>query len=466
MIVSPANSITRRAWLRHAGLGVLFPGWLEGRSAASSGANASPGFGKAKSVLLLYASGGQSHLDMWDPKPNAPVEVRGEFGTIATKVPGIRMGEHMPRIARIADRYTLLRSVSHDDLDHGSATYYALTGHPHARKSSNPPPRPTDEPTFGSIVMRLRPGGKLPYAAVHLNAPALVPEDNAPGQFAGFLGRGYEPLIVGEPGADALPGLEPFPELTPGRQHGRRLLQERLQGNQGGPLDRMAREMDTTYQRAYEVLNSPRVRPAFDLSREPQNLRERYGLYRQGQACLLARRLLEAQVPWVTVVLNRSNRGQDKAPHATEAYGWDTHNDIFEALRDHLLPRFDQTFSTLILDLEERGLLESTLVVCMGEFGRAPRVALEKRFAGATPGRQHWASVYSIVLAGAGVMRGGVVGASDRIGAYPSLLPVNPADVAATMFAALGIDPASHYTDLAGRPYTISPGKPIAALYG
>src|SRR5262249_52525223 len=184
-----------------------------------------------------------------------------------------------------------------------------------------------------------------------------------------------------------------------------------------------------------------------------------------GQACLLARRLVEAGVPWVTVMFNRSNRGQDKDPDLTEVYGWDTHNDIFEALKVHLLPRFDQTVSALLLDLHERGLLDTTLVVCMGEFGRAPRVALERNFAGSTPGRKHWAMVYSIVLAGAGVARGAVVGASDRNGAYPSTTPVGPGDVAATMFSALGIEPDGYYTDLSGRPYQIAEGRPIASLY-
>jgi uncharacterized protein (DUF1501 family) len=181
---------------------------------------------------------------------------------------------------------------------------------------------------------------------------------------------------------------------------------------------------------------------------------------------LLGRRLVEAGVPWVTVFFNHSIRGQDNHPDATDWYGWDTHNDIFESLKVHLLPRFDRTFATLLDDLEARGLLDETLVVCMGEFGRAPRVALEPRFAGATPGRKHWAAVYSIVMAGAGVGRGGVVGASDRIGAYPAGIAYGPGDVAATLFAALGIDPSSHYTDAAGRPYVVSTGKPIAAAYG
>jgi hypothetical protein len=174
---------------------------------------------------------------------------------------------------------------------------------------------------------------------------------------------------------------------------------------------------------------------------------------------------VEAGVPYINGIWNQSNRGQDAEPDDTDAYGWDTHNDIFDSLKNRLLPRFDESFSALLEDLDQRGLLDQTLVVCMGEFGRAPRVALEAKFAGASPGRKHWASVYSIVLAGAGVLRGAVVGASDRLGGEPITERYGPWDVAATMFHALGIDPRGHYTDSLGRPYSITTGRPIEALY-
>jgi uncharacterized protein (DUF1501 family) len=180
---------------------------------------------------------------------------------------------------------------------------------------------------------------------------------------------------------------------------------------------------------------------------------------------LLARRLVEAGVPLVTVIWNHTNRGQDKQPDNIDLYGWDTHNDIFYALKEQLLPRFDVSFSALLVDLEQRGLLDETLVLCMGEFGRAPRIALEANFAGRTPGRKHWASVYSIVAAGTGVGRGAVYGASDRIAAYPASDPVSPADIAATIFFALGIDPAGHYQNRQGRPFAIAAGKPITGLW-
>jgi hypothetical protein len=463
--------LTRRDCLRLGGAGGLSLGMLPFLAAAqqpnTDTKTTIPGFGKAKSILLIYASGGQSQIDMWDMKPHAPAEVRGIFKPIATAVPGTKICEHLPRLAKIAHRYTILRSVTHDDLDHGSATYLALTGRPHPKKSSNPPALPTDYPTYGSVLQRVQPSKRLPYTAVHVNGPALVPEYVAPGQNAGFLGRACEPLLIGDPTDEpiALRGLEPLPEVTAGRLAERRALLDALDSSHEAGAERPWHEMEQSYRQAYDLLAAKNVRQAFDLAREPLAVRERYGLDRSGQSCLLARRLVEAGVPWITVIWNHSNRGQDKQPDLTDWYGWDTHNDIFDALTHHLLPRFDRSFAALLEDIEQRGLLDTTLVVCMGEFGRAPLVALERGFAGATPGRKHWAGVYSMVLAGAGVARGGVVGASDRNGAYPSNLPVGPWDVAATLFHALGIAADGHYADPADRPFAITTGKPITALY-
>jgi hypothetical protein len=461
--------LSRREWLRLGGLGLagLRTGAAQGRTNAAR-ALESPGFGKARSVLLLYASGGQSQLDMWDPKPDAPEAIRGAFRPIATSVPGTLLCEHMPRLARLAHLYTLVRSASHEDTDHGSATYLALTGQYHPRRSSNPPVRSTDYPTYGALVQRVRPPEKFPYAAVHLNGPALVPEVVAPGQFAGFLGRPCEPLLLGDVNSEAVAihGLDPLPELPPGRLEARRSLLQALDDSRRAlERDRALLDMNTLYRQAYELLSAPQCRLAFDLEREPLVVRERYGRHRAGQACLLARRLVEAGVPFISVIWNQSNRGQDRAPNETDAYGWDTHNDIFDALEHHLLPRFDSTLAALLTDLEQRGLLDQTLVVCMGEFGRAPRVALEANFAGVSPGRKHWAGVYSLLMAGAGVARGGLYGSSDRHGAYPRLDPVGPWDVAATMLASLGIDPSGHYLDPNGRPYPLCTGRPIRGVY-
>lgn len=427
------------------------------------------GFGRAKSVILVYASGGQSQFETWDPKPDAPLDVRGAFSPIATAVPGVLLCEHMPRLAKLADRYTIVRSMSHEDLDHGTATYLALTGRYHRIRSGNPPPDPTDYPTYGAVLKRLRVTQRFAYEAVHLNAPAYVPFLISPGQDGGFLGREYEPLVVGDPRSSqtVLPGLAPQAGLPPVRLEKRKTLKETLDGYRARlAQDQKPADMSHLYQQALAMLSSSLYRDAFDLSAEPDAVRDRYGRHRSGQSCLLARRLVEAGAPFINVIWNHSNRGQDRDPNDTDVYGWDTHNDIFDALKIHLLPRFDESFSALLEDLDERGLLDETLVVCMGEFGRAPRVALEPNFAGNLPGRKHWASVYSIVLAGAGVGRGTVLGASDRLGAEPLTKRYGPWDVAATMFSALGIDHAAHYTDILNRPYSATVGEPIEAAYG
>jgi hypothetical protein len=426
------------------------------------------GFGGAKSVLLIFTGGGVSQIDTWDPKPDAPAEIRGEFQTIQTPVAGTRVCEHMPRLARLADRYAIIRSMSHDDVDHGSASYLALTGQFHARKSSNPPPTANDFPTYGAIVKRVRPTRLFPCTAVHVNGPLLTPREAGPGQFGGFLGRANEPLVLGDvtDSSRTMPGLEPQPDLPSIRLEARRSLLQAV-NNQASSWrrDHTLLDRDFLYRQAFEFLDSPRTRQAFDLSQEPERVRQRYGPNRSGQACLLARRLIEVGVPWVTVMWNHMIRGQDMTPTPEDEFGWDTHNDIFPSLKDHLLPRLDLSLSALLEDLSQRGLLEQTLVVCMGEFGRAPQVALEPGFAGDIPGRKHWAGAYSVLLAGAGVRGGKVVGASDSRAAYPRSTPFSPCDLAATMFAGLGIDPAEHYLDLAARPYTISPGRPILDLY-
>jgi Protein of unknown function (DUF1501) len=463
---SPWGVLTRREWLRVGGLAGL--GLLAGpRVRAADAGRPFPGFGKAKSVLVVFTGGGQSQLDTWDPKPDAPEEIRGAFRPIATSVPGLHVCEHMPHLARLAHLYTVVRSVSHDDLDHGTACYLALTGRNHALKSANPPPKPDDHPTYGAVVRRLRPAGRLPYAAVHVNGPVLAPLIPAPGQYAGILGPSCEPLLLGDvtSGAD-IGGLDPAPGLPPDRLEARRSLLDALESRRrDAGRDPASREMNTIYSEAYSLLSAPTFRRAFDLSREPESVRDAYGRHRSGQACLLGRRLVEAGVPYVAVLWNHRIRGQDKAPDDDDAYGWDTHNDIFTSLKDRLLPRFDQSFAALLTDLEQRGLLDTTLVVCMGEFGRAPRVAREATFAGDAPGRKHWAAVYSVVLAGAGVARGGVFGASDRIGGYPAEHPVGPWDVAATVFAALGIDPSEGCTDPTGRTFPIALGEPISGLF-
>ncbi|MES2789825.1 MAG: DUF1501 domain-containing protein [Planctomycetota bacterium] len=464
--------LNRQEFLRIAGLSALTAtGWR------SAGATDRPvrsrdsvgGVGRAKSVIVVFASGGQSQLEMWDPKPEAPREIRGAFSSIASAVPGTILSEHMPQIARIADKYTLIRTMSHADLDHGSAVYLSLTGQYHSRISSNPVPTPNDLPSLMSTYQRVRPGLGTIASSIQLNGPIIVaPQDIAPGQFGGLLGRDLDPMFVGNVNTDAVavPGLVAQPELSSIRIREReRLLAAIDRSLKSHEADSRITDVDGQYHKAFELLADPRTREAFDLSAEPAALRRRYGRHRPGQACLLARRLAEAGVPLITVVWNHQSRGQDMHPDDDEYYGWDTHNDIFDVLQNRLLPRFDQSFSALLEDLESRGMMDDTLVICMSEFGRAPVIALERNFAGSSPGRKHWASAYSILMAGAGVSRGKVVGKTDRHGAYPASESYGPWDIAATVFAALGISPDEHYHDLLGRPLPMTIGTPIRAAY-
>lgn len=473
---NPGSHWSRRDWLCGGAAGLASLASMR-RSPAVGAEPTSvarpPGFGRARTVLVVYTSGGQSQLETWDPKPQAPREIRGEFATIPTSVPGTFLGEHLPRVAQLAHHYTILRAVSHDDLDHGSASYLALTGQFHPIKSSNPPPRSTDFPCYSAILNRIHTPERFPYNAVHVNGPVLVPEEPAPGQDGGFLGREYEPLVLGDVSRSdvAIPCLDALPGLPGVRLTARQDLKARLDSAmreieaRSSRADRRYSDTDVIYQQAFEMLATPRCRQAFDIASEPDRVRDRYGRHRPGQACLMARRLVEAGVPLVTVMWNHSIRGQDKTPDKTEQYGWDTHNDIFDALKVHLLPRFDQSFSALLEDLLERGLLDETLVICLGEFGRAPLVARERNFAGNLPGRKHWASVYSIVMAGAGITPGTIYGSSDRIAAQPVTGRVVPGDLAATIFWTLGIDSAGHYRDAVDRPFPIATGQPITALW-
>ncbi len=447
---------TRRDWLR-----IAIPGFLAGGTAGAS----SPSKVRAKSVLVVFTGGGMSQLDTWDPKPDAPEEIRGAFGTTATTVPGLRFGEHLPRLAKLAKRFAVVKSMTHRDSDHGSACYQALTGQTHPRISSNPPPSPLDAPTLGAVVHRVRPSDRFPHTAMQINGPLLAPLEPGPGQSGGYLGRAYDPIEFGDvtEGSDILRGLTRPAEIGTERADSRRILAESLDGR--AKLWPGAAGQIDVLRKTHELLDAPRTRDAFDLLKEPAALRDRYGRHRSGQACLLGRRLVEAGVPWVTVFFNHSVRGQDIHPDETDAYGWDTHNDIFEAMKDHLLPRFDRSFSTLLEDMRERGLLDTTLVVCMGEFGRAPTVAVEKNFAGSSPGRKHWPRCYSVVLAGAGVTPGAAYGASDRQGGEPRANPVSPADLSATMLHSLGIPADTHFTDLNGKLARCTPGEPILGLF-
>jgi hypothetical protein len=441
-----ADRISRRQWLRTGGfgaLGLMLPDLLRLQAAASAGRC----FGRAKSCIVVFLFGAPAHQDIWDLKPDAPADVRGEFKPIASTVPGVRLGEHVPRVARQAHRLAIVRSVSHPDNTHTVAMHYMLTGVRHAEPATNPQNQPTDFPTFGAVLQHLRPQHGVLPAGISLNAPANQVSANNhifPGFFAGFLGRAYDPLFISQD--PSRPAFQPFPgalEAEAARLQDRQSLLTEVERHQR-TLAAAAR--DVYVQKAFSLVTSPQARQAFDLSLESDRLRERYGATAFGQGLLLARRLVEAGVPLVTV-----NWARDDA-------FWDTHADNFNLLKNSLLPPFDLGFSALIEDLHQRGLLDETLVVCLGEFGRTPKVNRQA-------GRDHWAACNSVVLAGGGVRGGQVYGASDRIAAYPCTAPVSPSDLSATIYHALGLDIHTPLRDHLGRPLPLSTGRPLGELF-
>jgi hypothetical protein len=444
--------VNRRGWMHSMGLGALgigFPPLLQ--AAGISDQRRPPLFGNARSCIVVFLFGGPGQQDLWDLKPDAPVELRGEYLPISTSVPGIQISDHLPQLSRQADKYTIVRSVSHTDFEHGSASYTALTGHPHPLPGTNTPARKEDFPTYGAVVARLKPTDRpVPSAAVL--GPVMHQGNRPPmaGQNAGFLGEAFEPYrIDGDPNAEdfRVAGLDVPPELVGGRLGKRFELLEMLDGQKPSLLSQGRVDgMSKLKQRAFGLLQSSTSQQAFELEQEKTATRDRYGRHKFGQTLILARRLVEAQVPLVTVNWSKLNADQ-----------WDTHKNNYKTLGEKLLPPFDQGMSALLEDLDQRGLLDSTLVVCLGEFGRTPKINKDA-------GRDHWPDCYSVLMAGGGIPRGFVLGTSDRHAAYPLYDPVGPWDIAATMYHLLGVDPHVHVRDRENRPFLLSPGRVIEDL--
>jgi hypothetical protein len=435
--------------------GAALPGRVVGNTGAQRRA-------RARSIIFLYQFGGPSHHDTFDLKPDAPENIRGEFNPIATSVPGLQICEHLPQLARQMHRVTLVRSVNHRTRNHNSASYYALTGVPPLIDDIRLRDTLDLYPTYGSTVARLRPAADgMPSFVAY---PHVLRDGSVtPGQHASFLGKAYDPLFFRED-----PNSPDFrlPELTlpatlslerlEDRRSMLRLLDEQTSAAEGSTV---ARGLEDYYNRAFGLLASTRLRRAFNLAEEPERLRERYGRNTYGQGCLLARRLVEAGVRFVTVYFSATiGNGGNRSTG-----GWDTHNANFTDLRDRLLPITDKSLPTLIDDLAERGLLDETLIVWLGEFGRTPSIGANPRFA--RDGRDHWPQCYSVLLAGGGMKGGFVYGSSDRIGAYPTSNPVRPDDIAATMFSAAGLDPATEVRDPLARPLPISRGEAVSELF-
>jgi hypothetical protein len=396
-----------------------------------------------RSCILLFYYGGPSHLDTFDPKPDAPAEVRGEYRNVPTVVPGVRFCEHLPRTAALMDRLVVIRSLHHPMRNHNSAAAEALTGRtPAGGDLELLTDDPRGLPTLGSAVSYAlgRRAHVLPYVALPYTLYNVV---QLPGQTAGLLGGAYDRFQVeGDPSG---PDFRIAAFGGVGDLAGRAALLDQLDRV---ALPGRAARVRTYQERALRLIASPEVRRLFDIAKEPRRLRERYGQHRLGQSMLLARRLVEGGVNFVAVFDGQTN-GQTA--------NWDSHENLFARHRQ-LIPPSDQAFSALVEDLEARGLLGSTLVVAMGEFGRTPKI-------NPTGGRDHWPDCYSAVLTGGGV-RGGVVhGRSDRIAAYPVQDPVTPADLAATIFWRFGIDPATEVRDQTDRPFRLAEGQPLAQLF-
>ncbi|MEI8211237.1 MAG: DUF1501 domain-containing protein [Planctomycetota bacterium] len=410
---------------------------------------------RAKRCIFLFMWGGPSQLDTFDMKPDAPAEIRGEFKPISTAVPGTQICEHFKNLSRLTDRFTIIRSLGHDDPAHLSSGHATLTGNPApVLKSDAAPPSEKDSPHMGSLLSHLRSNSDgmpsfvtLPWKAFHPAAPG----GEAPGQHGGWLGSSLNGVLLsGDPNHNdwkpqglSLPG-----DISLERLESRRHLLQAIESQRIG-LDRSAVAGNWTAQQAQAaaMLSSSRVQQAFDINAESSSMRERYGRNIHGQCVILARRLIESGVNFVSV--NWHNDGQNF---------WDTHGNNFNRLKNDLIPPADMALSALIEDLESRGLLDETLIAWVGEFGRKPQITANNA------GREHWPYCYSGILAGGGIRKGCVYGESDRYGAYPIRDAVTPQDFAATMIHQLGYDPQQMLHDRENRPHRLSTGKVIDGI--
>ncbi len=414
---------------------------------------------RAKSVIIVFLTGGLSHLDSFDMKPEAPDGIRGEFKPIGTSVPGIHYCEHLPMLAERADRLAIVRSLAHGYTNHLNATHEILTGHSQPGAFFDKIASRDDYPCYAAAVDAIRPRNDGIPSGVNLPTFLMEGPLTWPGQHAGFLGPRHDPWQVKQdpnrPGF-GFEGLTLPHGVTLERLDRRKSLLDQLgpQIDRHGPpranteKDPFADQID----RAYSLLLSGRVARAFDLSQEDPKLRDHYGRHMYGQSLLLARRLVEVGVPIVQVNMGRVQT-------------WDTHSGNFRSLKDRLLPPTDRGVSALLDDLAARGLLDQTLVIMTGEFGRTPRIGKSTGNVNSKDGRDHWAAVFSAMFAGAGVQGGQLIGQSDKMGAYPASKPYRPGDFAATVYRALGIDPDTELRDRLDRPIRLCTGEPITPLF-
>ena len=471
---------TRRDILRVGGSAVLGLGLDQLlrneslRAATSESYQAGSGFGKAKSVIMVYLQGGPSHLDLWDPKDNVPDNVRSEFSRIKSKVPGMDLTENLARLAKITDRITLVRSMSYEPVglfNHTAAIYQMHTGYTADKVSASgqlEPPSPKDFPNFGSNIVKLLPpdGPTLPFVMM----PRPLQESNVIGKAgtAGFLGRAYDPYYLYPPGDDmdmskmdrvSVEDLQLRPEVSVSRLQRRTRLRE-LVNREMPKVEQAVREyqLESYYTTALGLITSDSTRQAFDLKQESEALRATYGRNTFGQSCLLARRLVEAGTRVVEVIWpKRAN---------SDHHSWDHHQELSKRMKTQSAPMFDAGLSGLIADLDDRGLLADTLVVAVGEFGRSPQRGISTSGnSNSADGRDHWPYCYTACLTGAGIRRGFVYGKSDRTASTPENDPVHPCDLLATIYHALGLNPRQMVYNHLNQPREMVKGDAVTQLF-
>ncbi len=473
---STCDGFSRREFLRVGGAGILGISLadilrLEARgSVPPSDPRLRGGWGKAKSVIFVFLQGGPSHIDIWDPKPDAPSNIRGEFKPIRTKVPGMWLSETMPLLAQQIDKATLIRSVSYTPaglFNHTAAIYQMMTGYTPDRVSPSgqlEPPAPNDFPHAGCQISRLRPpeAPMLPFVLL----PRPLQESNVIGKggTAGFLGAAHDPYyFYQDPNQEIkLDDLTLRKEVSKERLARRESLLKKV--NAAMPQMEKAVEeyaLDRYYERAFDLVASGRARNAFDLTQEADKMRERYGRHTFGQGLLLARRLIEAGSRFVQVNWPAVANGDPKVD------AWDTHAANFGPLRNLHCPKLDSGLSALLEDMSARGLLDETLVIAIGEFGRSPRLGVSTSGNGNAPdGRDHWPYCYTALVAGAGIRRGALYGKSDATASSPAEDPVHPTQILATVYHALGIDPHTIVHNHLNQPRELVQAEPIPALFG
>jgi uncharacterized protein (DUF1501 family) len=471
--VRTCEGVSRRELMRIGGAGLIglsLPDFLAMQARAASPAKAeSKTSGRAKSVLLVFLQGGPSHIDIWDPKPDAPSNIRGEFKAIKTKVDGIQVSETMPMLADVMDKITLIRSMSYTPaglFNHTAAIYQMMTGWAPDKVSPSgqlEPPSPRDFPHMGCQIAKMLPpeGPMLPFVEM----PRPLQESNVIGKggAAGFLGKAFDPYrLYQDPNKDIrLDDLTLRPEVSPERLKDRFSLLRGINGSMK-ELEKAVSSyaLNEYYEKAYDLVLSGKARDAFDLNKETDKVRDRYGRTTFGQGALLSRRLIEAGTRFVQLNWPAVANGNP------EVDAWDTHAANFGPLKNLHCPVLDRSLSALIEDMDQRGLLKETLVVAIGEFGRSPKLGVSTSGNTNSPdGRDHWPYCYTGVIAGAGIKRGVMYGKSDAQGSSPAENPVHPVDLVATIYHALGIDPEMEILNDLKQPRKLVEGKPVSGLF-